>query len=160
MSAELPSLAEQVAILRDEVLDTAGHGDLDPPGAEVFAAILRVLGGGIASADALLAQALTRRLAWGEREERVLADAEQVFDRLVLAADRAIEHPGEHTLVVEAAVEVAAATARVVALGAIVRAGRDRAQRLREELTQRQLEAALAQQEDNLRRLRAELPPE
>jgi len=154
----LPSLVDRLAILRDEVLDTAGHGELDPPGAEIFAAILRVLAGGRASTDRALAQAVTRRLAWGEREERVLADAEQVFDRLILAIDRAVEHPGDLMLVVDAGVEVAGTVARLAALGAIARADRDRTQRIRDELTQRQLEDALTQQRENLRRLEAEVP--
>ena len=33
----------RVSVLRDEVLDTVEHGDRDPPGAEVFDALLRAL---------------------------------------------------------------------------------------------------------------------
>ena len=36
-------LVEAVRVLRDEVLDTVEHGDRDPPGAEVFDAIVSAL---------------------------------------------------------------------------------------------------------------------
>jgi hypothetical protein len=36
-------LVEAVRVLRDEVLETAEHGDRDPPGGEVFDAVLRAL---------------------------------------------------------------------------------------------------------------------
>ena len=39
-------LTEAVRVLRDEVLDTVRHGDRDPPGAEIFDALLRALSEG------------------------------------------------------------------------------------------------------------------
>ena len=82
-------LTEAVAVLRDEVLDTVEHGDRDPPGAEVFDAVLRALtvgGESVPGLDLALHEAVSKRLAWGDSEEVVLADAEMVFDRLVAAA--------------------------------------------------------------------------
>ena len=59
-------LAEAVRVLRDEVLDTVQHGDRDPPGAEVFEALLRALtigGESIPGLDLTLHDAVARRLA-------------------------------------------------------------------------------------------------
>src|SRR5215475_2529508 len=91
-------LAEAVRVLRDEVLDTVQHGDRDPPGAEVFEALLRALtigGESIPGLDLALHDAVARRLAWGDSEEAVLADAELVFDRLMTSTDRAFRDPAD-----------------------------------------------------------------
>jgi len=60
-------------------------------------------------------------------------------------------------LVVEAATQVASSVARVVAMHAVHRGGRDRAARLREEMTQRQLREALDKQQASIERLQQEL---
>lgn len=149
-------LTESVRVLRDEVLDTVEHGDRDPPGAEVFDALLRALsigGESVPGLDLALHDAVSRRLAWGDTEEALLADAELVFDRLMIAVDRAFRDPADQMVVVEAATLVAVTVARVVSLAAVARASRDRAARLREELAQRQLQDVLGKQKLVISRL-------
>jgi hypothetical protein len=152
-------LIEAVSVLRDEVLATVEHGDRDPPGAEVFQALLRALsigGESVPGLDLQLHDAVARRLAWGDSEEVVLADAEMVFDRLMIAVDRALRDPADRMVVIEAATQVAVTVARVVALAAVGRASRDRAARLREELAQRQLREVLEKQRASIVRLELE----
>lgn len=156
----MSDLTERVAVLRDEVLDTVEHGDRDPPGAEVFDAVLRALtvgGESVPGLDLALHDAVSRRLAWGDSEEVVLADAEMVFDRIVVAAERAFRDPADQMVVLEAATLVAVTVSRVVALAAVARASRDRADRLREELAQRQLAEVLEKQKLAVERLEREL---
>src|SRR5262249_53933466 len=93
MPSDVNDLTRAVRVLRDEVLDTVRHGDRDPPGAELFEALVRSLSvGGNAGSDIDLAlhDSVARRLAWGDSEESVLADAEQVFDRLLVSIERAL----------------------------------------------------------------------
>lgn len=152
-------LIEAVSVLRDEVLDTAERGDRDPPGAEVFDALLRALaigGESIPGLDLQLHDAVARRLAWGDSEEAVLADAEQVFDRLMISVERAFRDPADRMVLIETATQVAATVARVVALAAVARASRDRAARLREELAQRQLKEVVEKQRASIVRLELE----
>lgn len=152
-------LIEAVTVLRDEVLDTVERGDRDPPGAEVFDALVRALaigGESVPGLDLQLHDAVARRLAWGDSEEAVLADAEMVFDRLLVAIDRAFRDPADRMVMVETATQVAATVARVVALAAVARASRDRAARLREELAQRQLREVLEKQRASIVRLEFE----
>ena len=152
-------LVEAVEVLRDEVLDTVEHGDRDPPGAEVFDALLRALtigGESVPGLDLTLHDSVTRRLAWGDSEEAVLADAELVFDRVMIAVDRALRDPADRMVVIEAATQVAVTVARVVSLAAIGRAARDRAERLREELAQRQLQEVLEKQRASIVNLERE----
>lgn len=149
-------MVESVHVLRDEVLETAEHGDRDPPGAEVFDAVLRALaigGESVPGLDLALHDAVSRRLAWGDSEEVVLADAEAVFDRLMVAVDRAFRDPADQMVVTEAATLVAVTVARVVSLAAVARASRDRAARLREEMAQRQLKEVLEKQKAHISRL-------
>ena len=101
-------LTEAVRVLRDEVLDTVHHGDRDPPGAEVFDALLRALaigGESVPGLDLTLHDAVARRLAWGDREEAVLADAELVFDRLLVSVERAFRDLDDRMVVIEAATQ-------------------------------------------------------
>ncbi len=153
-------LAEAVRVLRDEVLDTVHHGDRDPPGAEVFEALLRALtigGESVPGLDLTLHDAVARRLAWGDSEEAVLADAELVFDRLMVSTDRAFRDPADQMVVIEAATQVAVTVSRVVALAAVARAGRDRAARMREEMSHQQLKDVLGKQKATIQRLEHEL---
>lgn len=153
-------MAAAVSVLRDEVLDTVEHGDRDPPGAEVFDALLRALsigGESVPGLDLTLHDSVSRRLAWGDSEEAVLQDAEMVFDRLLVAVDRAFRDPDDQMVVIEAATQVAVTVARVVSLAAVSRASRDRADRLREEMAQRQLKEVLEKQKANIARLEADL---
>jgi hypothetical protein len=155
-----PDLTAAIRVLRDEVLDTARHGDRDPPGAAVFEALLRALAVGGTTGpglDLALHDAVARRLAWGDSEESVLADAEIVFDRLVAAVERALREPADQMVVIEAATRVAATVSRIVALAAVARAGRERAARTREEMSQRQLREVLDRQKATIERLEHEL---
>lgn len=158
-----PDLYEAVSVLRDEVLETVQHGDREPPGAEVFEAVLRQLaiGGDSLSSpgglDLALHDAVARRLAWGDTEEAVLADAEAVFDRLLAAVERAFRDPGPQIVVIEVATLVAVTVSRVVALAAVARSSRDRAAKLREELAQRQLQDVLEKQKALIVQLEADL---
>lgn len=150
------NLTESVRVLRDEILDTAESGDRDPSGAELFDAVLRALhigGDSIPGLDLALHDAVARRLAYGDTEEAVLSDAEVVFDRLLVAVERAFRDPADRMVVIEAASLVAVTIARVVSLAAVARASRDRAARLREEMTQRQLTEVLAKQAASIARL-------
>ncbi len=149
-------LVEAVRVLRDEVLDTVEHGDRDPPGAEVFDALLNALtigGESVPGLDLTLHDSVSRRLAWGDSEEAVLADAEMVFDRLMIAVERALRDPADRMVVIEAATQVAVTVARVVSLAAVGRASRDRAARMREEMAQRQLKEVLEKQRASIVRL-------
>ena len=153
-------MVESVRVLRDEVLDTVEHGDRDPPGSEVFDAVLRALatgGDSVPGLDLALHEAVSRRLAWGDNEEVVLADAEMVFDRLMVAAERAFRDAADRMVVIEAATLVAVTVARVVSLAAVARASRDRAARLREEMTQRQLREVLDKQKATITQLELEV---
>jgi hypothetical protein len=155
-------LVEAVRVLRDEVLDTVEHGDRDPPGAEVFDAIVSALqigGESIPGLDLTLHDAVARRLAWGDSEESVLADAESVFDRLLAAVERALADPPDRMVIFEAATQVAVTVARVVSLAAVARATRDRAARLREEMAQKQLEVVLEKQRSSIVRMELETEP-
>jgi hypothetical protein len=152
-------LIEAVSVLRDEVLDTVERGDRAPPGGEVFDAVLRALavgGSSVPGVDLQLQDAVTTRLAWGDTEGVVLADAENVFDRLVVAVERSFDDPADRMVLIEAATEVAVTVARMVSLAAVARATRDRAARLREELAQRQLREVLDKQRSSIVRLELE----
>jgi hypothetical protein len=149
-------LADRVLVLRDEVLETAEQGDRDPPGAEVFDAIVRALivyGETDPGLDHTLHDAISRRLAWGDNESVVLADAEAVCDRLIAATHRSFAEPGDEMLIVELCTEVTCAAARMIAMAVVGRAGRERAARLREELAQRRLREALERQRQDLHRV-------
>jgi len=152
-------LAEAVSVLRDEVLETAEHGDRDPPGSEFFEALLRALtvgGESVPGLDLALHDSVLRRLAWGDSEEVVLADAEMVFDRMVIAVHRALRDPEDQLVVIESTTLVAVTVARVVAMAAVARASRARAARLREEMAQRQLREVLEKQKATIARLETE----
>jgi hypothetical protein len=149
-------IIELVRVLRDEVLDTVEHGDRDPPGAELFEGLLRALqigGESVPGLDLTLHDSVARRLAWGDKEEAVLADAELVFDRLMTAIERSFRDPADQMVVIEAATQVAVTVSRVVALAAVNRASRDRAARLREEMAQRQLRDVLIKQQNAIKQL-------
>ena len=151
---------EAVQVLRDEVLATVEHGDRDPPGTEVFDAILRALamnGESLPGIDLQLHDAVSRRLAWGDGEENVLADAEVVFDRLMVAVERAFRDPADQMVVVEAATLVSTTVARIISLAAVNRASHDRAARMREEMSQRQLREVLERQAASIVTLETEL---
>jgi hypothetical protein len=125
----------------------------------VFDALLRALtigGESVPGLDLTLHDSVTRRLAWGDSEEVVLADAEMVFDRLMVAVERALRDPADRMVVIEAATQVAVTVARVVSLAAVGRASRDRAARLREEMAQRQLNEVLEKQRASIASLQRE----
>ena len=147
------SIAERVMVLRDEVLETAEMGETDPPGSEIFDSIVRALGSNdpaSAGLDLALHDAVSRRLAWGEGEDAVLASTDQICQRLLSACQRALQDPADEMLVIEVATEVVCAASRIVAQAAISRVGRERAAYLREDLAQRRLEDALRRQREEL----------
>jgi hypothetical protein len=149
-------VAEKVAVLRDEVLDIVDGGSEDAPAVLIFDALVRALAAGTETASGLdltLHDAVARRLAWGDTEETILSDAELVFARLARATQRALRDPDEEMLVLETAAEVVGSAARIVALAAVGRGGRDRAAALREDMAQRRLKEALAEQTRTLARL-------
>lgn len=153
-------LVEAIKVLRDEVLDTVEHGDREPPGAEIFDALLGALtvgGESVPGLDLTLHDAVARRLAWGDSEEVVLADSEAVFDRLLIATERAFRDPADQMVIIEAATQVAVTVSRVVSLAAVGRATRDRAARLREEMAQRQLREVLEKQKASIATLQREI---
>jgi hypothetical protein len=160
MTTTAAELTHAVRVHRDEVLDTAAHSDRDPQGTEVFEALLRALAIGaetIPGLDLALHDSVARRLAWGDSEEAVLADAELVFDRLLVSIERAVRDPADQMRVIEAATQVAATVARIVGLAAVARASRERAARTREEMAQRQLREVLDKQKATIARLEHEL---
>lgn len=160
MTANPIDLLDAVKVLRDEVLETVEYGDRDPPGAEVFDALIAALtigGESVPGLDLTIHDAVTRRLAWGDSEELVLADAERVFDRVLIAVERALREPADRMVVIEAATQVAVTVARVVSLAAVGRASRDRAERLREEMAQRQLKEVFEKQRASIVRLEFEV---
>jgi hypothetical protein len=149
-------LARRVLVLRDEALDIAELGADDPPGVEIFDAIVRAIRAGDGTSPALdvvLHDAVSRRLAWGEAEDEVLASADLVCRRLLSACQRALHDLDEEMLVTEAATEAMCAAGRIVAQASASRAGRERAACLREELAQRRLRDALMRQSEDLDRL-------
>jgi hypothetical protein len=156
----MTELGERIAVLRDEILDVVAGGSEDAPAEAIFEAIVRSLSAGLETGlglDLTLHDAVARRLAWGDTEEAILTDADLVFTRLAKAAQRALRDPDEEMLVLEAAADVVCSTARILGLAAVGRAGRDRAATLREELAQRRLKEALAEQERNLKRLEVDV---
>jgi hypothetical protein len=158
MTSTLVDLGERVSVLRDEVLDIVAGGTEDAPAVAIFDAIVRALASGIDTGglDLTLHDAVARRLAWGDTEETILSDAELVFARLARACQRALRDPDEEMLVLETAADVVGSAARIVALAAVGRGGRDRAAALREGLAQRRLKEALAEQARTLKRLETE----
>ena len=160
------SLADRIAVLGDEVLATAETGDCEPPGAEVFEAVLRNLAVPSETSvglDLALHDSIARRLAWGESEAQVLADAREVCRRLLAAAQRSLNHADE-TRVALAVADAGSRAARIVTLLVLERAARERAALLREELAQERLGQAIERQREELAELEERLshlaPPE
>ncbi|WP_428268817.1 hypothetical protein [Haliangium sp.] len=150
------NLAERVMALRDEVLDTAERGEPNPLGAEIFDATVRCLASFEATdpgIDLALHDSLSRRLAWGDDEHVVLADANDVCERLLAAAQRALRSAVEEMVVAEAVTQVGCTAARIVATAAVGRAGRDRAMLLREQASLTRLRAASERQSQELQAL-------
>lgn len=141
-------LVERVSVLRDEVLDVAGVGSSEAC-SELFDAVLSALTLGsdsIAGIDVTVQDAVARRLAWGDSETQLLIDAEWLYDRLLIASERAFADYDDQMVVIEAATQVAIMMSRALARHAVARATRDRASRIREEMAQRQLLDAVDKQ--------------
>jgi hypothetical protein len=154
MSRAKTTLADRVAVLRDEVLATAETTDREPPGSEVFDAVLRGLAVSTETGlDLALHDAVARRLAWGDTEAKVLADASEVCRRLLAAAQRALRDPADELLVASAVAEAASSAARIVAMLVLGRVARERSAQLREEMAQERLGQALERQREELARL-------
>jgi hypothetical protein len=151
-------LSEKLEVLRDEVLDTAGRGDETPPGSEIFDAVVRHVAAGEddSELDMSLRDAIARRLAWGDREADILASSEEVCARLLRAGERALDER-ERLSLGEAVAEVGAVAARVVALAAIGRTGREKAALLREQRVERRLDEVHQRQQEEIQVLKAAL---
>ena len=151
-------LSEKLEVLRDEVLDTAGQGHQAPPGVEVFDAVVRALASDDdeTELDLSLRDAIARRLAWGESEADILSSSVEVCDRLLRAAERALDDR-ERLRTGEVVAEIGAAAARAVALAALGRSGRERAALLREQRAERHLEEAHRRQREEIATLKAAL---
>jgi hypothetical protein len=152
------ALHERIAAMREEILVVAPAGDREPPGAELFDGVVRLLGGrrgGIEELEVRLHEGLARRLAWGEPERAILADAATIAQRLLGRA--AGLGPIEAAELAVAVGEAGGAIARILTLAALGRVARDRAAHLREELAQDRLNAALDRQRAELDELEAEL---
>ena len=144
----MTDLVERLAVLRDEVLDAAGAGASDSC-SELFEAVLSALTLGsesVAGIEVTVQDAVARRLAWGDPEGQLLADAEWVFDRLMVAVERGFRVADDRMAVIEAMTQVAVMVSRAIALNAVARSAKDRASRLREEMAQRQLRDAVEKQ--------------
>lgn len=155
----MSDLVERLAVLRDEVLDVAGVGASDAC-AEMFEAVLSALTLGsesIAGIDVTVQDVVERRLAWGDPEAQLLADAEWLFDRLLIASERAFRDHDDQMVVIEATTQVAVMISRALARHAVARASRDRASRIREEMAQRQLLDAVDSQAQRVAAREAEL---
>ncbi|MBK7540150.1 MAG: hypothetical protein IPI49_33310 [Myxococcales bacterium] len=155
----MSELVERVAVLRDEVLDVSGVGASDAC-AEIFEAVLSALTLGtesIAGIDVTVQDSVARRLAWGDSESQLLADAEWLFDRLLIACERAFRDHDDQMVVIEAATGVSVMLSRALARHAVARAARDRASRLREEMAQRQLLDAVDKQAQRIAEREREL---
>lgn len=156
----MSTLIDRIIILRDEVLQTADQGDLNPVGEEFWQAVIRALGmtaDTLSGLDLGLREATARRLAWGDTEAAISSDAQRVLGRVRTAAERALRSPHDHMLVLEAVSQVGTTVERVLALHAVNRNSRDRAARIREEMAQRQLREACDKADKAIERLRNEL---
>lgn len=146
-------LWERIGVLRDEVLNTAELGDLDVTGGEVFEAVVRWLlsqGETNPGLDLTLHEVLSQRLAWGDPEAVVLANADSVCKRLLESAYRALKEPAEQMAVAEAVAAVGSVVSRIVSSASLGRAGRERAAMLREEVLQIRLGDALERQKNEI----------
>jgi hypothetical protein len=103
--------------------------------------------------DHALHDAIARRLAWGDSESRVLADAREVCHRLLAACRRALRDPAEEMRVAAAVAEAGSAAARILILLVLGRVARERAALLREELAQDRLLQAVERQREELGRM-------
>lgn len=157
MSADL---ADTLSALRDQVLDTDAAEGGEPPGAEVFDAIVRHLataGETNLGLDETLSNSLARRLAWGDSEVQLLADVNAVCRRVVDVARHTMRSSADVADVTYATGDVGCAAARAIATAAVERAARERAAHLREELAQHRLRRAIERQQEELARLKAAL---
>ncbi len=149
-------LSDRINVLRDEVLETAEQGDRDPPGAEVFEAVLRLLDRRAETSpglDMIMREAISRRIAWGDEPSAILADADGVCKRLLDAAERSLREPAEEIAVARVVAEIGCIVARFVCLEELARTARARSSLLRDELAQSRLRQALARQKEEIERM-------
>jgi hypothetical protein len=154
------SVSERLDALRDDVLHTAELGDRDRKGGEVFAAVVRLLANreeGSSPLDLTLHEAISQRMAWGDPEGVVLADADSVCKRVLEVSRQAFSEPEERLLIADAVCEIGIVAARMIASAALGRAGRERASLLREEVLQLRLQDAVKRQEEELAELSKQL---
>ncbi|MCP4444122.1 MAG: hypothetical protein GY811_02090 [Myxococcales bacterium] len=152
-------ITERLEVLRDEALNTADFGP-DAGGAEVFDAILSRVARTSETAPGLdmsLREALNRRLAWGENASAITVDGESVCKRLLAAVLRSFRDPEDTARVVVIIAEVSCTAASHLARNAVQRASKERALQRREMMVQRQLAAALGQQDELIQSYSTEL---
>lgn len=145
-------LSECLEVLRDEALNTSEYG-ADAAGTELFDAIV----GRVArlhetdpGLDMSLRDALNRRLAWGESSSTIIVDCDNVAKRLLAAVHRSFRDPEDAAKVVVVIAEVSCAAAHHLTRNAVQRASKERALQRREMMVQRQLAAALGQQDEQI----------
>ena len=142
-------VSDRFAVLRDEALNCAEVGE-NAPGGEIFEAILarlRHLGETDPGLDLSLHDALSRRLAWGESPSTVAVDCNAVCKRLLSATQRSFPDPEESTQIIAVITEVACTASRHIARMAVQQASKERALERREMMVQRQIAAAIGQQD-------------
>ncbi len=148
-------LGERFSVLRDEALDCAQYGD-SAPGTELFEAILSDLlhlGETEPGLDLSLQDSLSRRLAWGDDASTIAVDCDAVCQRLLAATPRSFPDASEASIVVSVIATVTCTASRHLARLAVQRASKERALERREMMVQRQLAAALSQQDELIRSL-------
>jgi hypothetical protein len=96
-------------------------------------------------------------MAWGDDAATVAVDCDSVCKRLIGATPRSFTDPDEATLVIAIITEVTCTASRHIARLAVQKASRERALERREMMVQRQLGAALDQQEELLLELQKKL---
>lgn len=154
-------LSERFSVLRDEALNCAELGD-DAPGGEVFEAILACLshlGEADGGLDLSLQDAISRRLAWGENASAVALDNDSVCQRLLAAIPRSFPEASDATQVVAITVQVACTASRHIARLAVQQASKERALERREMMVQRQIAAAISQQDELISEFTNQLKP-
>jgi hypothetical protein len=148
-------LGERFSVLRDEALNCAQYGD-SAPGSELFEAIMATLvhlGETEPGLNHSLQDALSRRIAWGDDASTIAVDCDIICQRLLAATSRSFPDPGEASVVISVITEVTCTASRHLARLAVQRASQERALERREMMVQRQLAAALSQQDELIRAL-------
>jgi hypothetical protein len=101
----------------------------------------------------VMREAISRRLAWGDDAQAILADADRVCKRLIDAAERSLRDAAEEIAVARAVAEIGCIVSRFVVLEELARSARARSSLLRDELAQSRLRQAIAKQTEEIERM-------